>query len=145
MAKLTLWSPTKGDIDLPIVPGANDSMDANPTKLGIDTGTKTATSSGTGATGTVTLNKLSGVITTPSLTTAAGATHTLTVTDSAIEAGDLVFASVGTAGTGTPAVASVVVSAGQVIIVVQNIHASAAFNNTLVLNFLVIKGAAFAP
>jgi hypothetical protein len=106
-----------------------------------DQGTKTATATGTGATGTATLNKTSGKITTGALSTAAAATHVLTLTNSAIEAGDTVLVTVGkgTATTGTPTVADVTPGAGSVVITLQNIHASAAINGTLVVGFLVIK------
>jgi hypothetical protein len=106
-----------------------------------DQGTKTATASGTGGTGTATLNKTQGKITTGALTTAAAATHVLTLTNSAIEAGDTVLVTVGkgTATTGTPTVADVTPGAGSVVITIQNIHASVAVNGTLVIGFLVLK------
>lgn len=105
--------------------------------LQVDTGTKTATA----ASGAATLNKMSGVITSEALTTAAGADYTLTLTNSDIAAADLVFASVNLgAGTGgTPTVASVKPAAGSVTIVIQNIHASAAFNAAIQIPFLVVK------
>lgn len=104
--------------------------------LHVDTGTKTATASS----GAATLNKMAGVITSESLTTAAGADYTLTLTDSDIAAADQVMASVQltTAG-GTPAVASVTPAAGSVVIVVQNIHASAAFAGAIKISFVVFK------
>lgn len=93
----------------------------------------------TGSSGTATLNRLAGVITTESLATAAGATFTETLTNNMIAAGDIVLAMVNTAGTGTPTVCKVAVTAGQVVIVVQNIHASAPFNAALTISFVVIK------
>lgn len=100
-----------------------------------DTGTATATA------GAATLTKVAGKITSEALTTAAAATYTLTLTDTEIEATDLVFASVayGTSTTGTPAIARVTPSAGSCVIVVQNIHASAALNGTIVISFFVVK------
>jgi hypothetical protein len=105
--------------------------------LQVDTGTKTATASG----GAATLAKDSGKITSESLTTAAGATYTLTLTNSSIAAADMVFASVayGTATAGTPTVTRVTPGANSVVIVIQNIHASAALNGTIVISFLVAK------
>lgn len=102
-----------------------------------DNGTATATS------GAATLNKIAGVVTSESLTTAAGATYTLTVTDSAIAATDIVFASValGTATTGMPAVTTVTPAAGSLVIIVQNIAASAALNGTIKIAFAAIKTA----
>lgn len=109
--------------------------------LSVDEGTKTATATGTGGTGTVTLNKTSGKITTGALTTAAAATHVITLTNSKIAAGDQVYVSVGkgTATTGTPTVADVTPAAGSVVISIQNIHASVAINGTLVVSFFVVK------
>ncbi|MDE2426235.1 MAG: hypothetical protein KGO96_10065 [Elusimicrobia bacterium] len=105
--------------------------------LHVDTGTKTATATA----GAATLNKMAGVITSESLTTGAGADYTLTLTNSDIAAADQVYASVqlGTATTGTPAVAMVTPAAGSAVIVVQNIHASAALNGTIKISFLVVK------
>jgi hypothetical protein len=108
-----------------------------PNSLAIDSGTKTATATA----GAATLSKGSGVITSEALTTAAGATYTLTLTNTAIAAADMVFASVanGTATTGTPVVATVKPAAGSVVIIIQNIHASAAVNGTLKIAFAVLK------
>jgi hypothetical protein len=103
----------------------------------VDSGTKTAAATS----GAATLNKDAGVITTEALSTAAGATYTLTLTDSSIAAADQVFASVffGTSTTGTPTVCTVAPAAGSVVIVIQNIHASAVFNGTLKIAFFVLK------
>lgn len=108
-----------------------------PINLAIDTGTKTATATA----GAATLNKNSGVITTEALVTAAGATYTLTITDSSIATTDLPLASVwlGTATTGTPTIATVKPNAGSLVIVVQNISAAAALNGTLKIAFAVLK------
>lgn len=105
--------------------------------LRIDNGTKTATATS----GAATLNKFSGTITTESLSTAAGAVYTLTITDSAITATDIVTASValGTATTGMPDVTTVTPAAGSVVIKIQNIHASAALNGTLKVSFASMK------
>jgi hypothetical protein len=119
----------------------NGTLLHNEGSIALDNGTKTATATGTGATGTATLNKGSGKITTGALTTAAAATHVLTLTNSKIAAADQVYASVGkgTATTGTLTVADVLPAAGSVAITIQNIHASAAVNGTLVVSFMVIK------
>jgi hypothetical protein len=102
--------------------------------LKVDTGTKTATAT----TGAATLNKASGVITSEALTTAAGATYTLTITNSAIAATSHVVASVayGTSTTGMPCVTRVTPAAGSLVIIVQNIHASAALNGTIKVTFI---------
>ena len=108
-----------------------------PNSLAIDTGTKTATA----VAGAATLNKGSGVVTSEALTTAAGATYTLTLTDSAIAATDEVFASVqnGTNAAGLPEIATVTPGAGSVVIVVHNDHATAALNGTLKVTYLDLK------
>lgn len=107
------------------------------TNVSFGKGTKTAT----GAAGAATLNKPSGKITTEALTTAAGVTYTLTLTNSEIAAADIVQVTValGTATTGMPTIATVKPAAGSVVVIVQNIHASAALNGTLVFSFLVLK------
>lgn len=95
----------------------------------------------TAASGAATLNAYSGKITTESLSTAAGATYTLTLTDNGIAAEDglLVTVGNGTNSAGTPAVANATAKAGSATIVVQNIHASSALNGTLVVTFKVLK------
>lgn len=105
--------------------------------LTLDIGTKTATA----VAGAATLDKISGVITSEPLTTAAGATYLLTITNSKVAAGDLAFASVNLgAGTGgTPCVASVKATATQIEILIQNIHLTDAFNAAIVIDFFVIK------
>jgi hypothetical protein len=152
MGNTTLWSPTTGDVTFPMTPppatggnGAVDNMAIGQTaqapvgtnKLVLDSGTKTSTASA----GAAELDKMSGVITSESLSTAAGSDYTLTLTNSDIAAADLVFASVqlGTATTGVPAVATVTPGDGEVVIVVQNIAASAAFNGTIKISFAVVK------
>lgn len=121
--------------------GRNLGIEPSSGALVSDQGTKTATATGTGGTGTATLNKTSGKVTTGALTTAAAATHVLTMTNSKIAAGDTVLVTVGkgTATTGTPTVADVTPGNGSVVITIQNIHASAAINGTLVIGFLVLK------
>lgn len=108
-----------------------------PLMFAIDSGTKTATATA----GAATLAKSAGVVTSEALTTAAGATYTLTLTNTTIAAADQVFASIalGTATTGVPVVTTVKEAAGSVVIVVQNIHASAALNGTIRIKFAVLK------
>jgi hypothetical protein len=75
------------------------------------------------------------VITTEALSTAAGATFTETITNSAVTAASLPLCSVwyGTATTGTPTIARTQPGAGTLTVLVQNIHASAALNGTIVI------------
>lgn len=113
---------------------ASDLVTAESLKL--DTGTKTATAT----TGAATLSKTAGAVTSEALTTAAGATYTLTLTNTKIAAASQVFASVkyGTATAGMPAVTMVTPAAGSVDIIVQNVHASAALDGTIVISFMVL-------
>jgi hypothetical protein len=96
------------------------------------------TSSSTG----VTLNKLTGQITTVALTTAAAAEERFTVTDSAIAATDTVALGTTYNGAGTPMLGVVNVTAGAFDIVVTNLHASAALNALMVINFAIVKAVA---
>lgn len=93
--------------------------------------------------GAATLAQLSGKITSESLTTAAGADYTLTLTNSLIAATDMVVASVdnGTNTTEGLAINRVTPGAGQVVIRVRNTNASAALNGTIVVSFVVAKAA----
>jgi hypothetical protein len=96
----------------------------------------------TASSGAATLNAAgSGIVTTESVTTAAGADYTLTLTNNMISAGDIVLTSLqnGSNSAGIPTITTVTSSSNQVVILVHNFHASAAFNGTLKISFLVIK------
>jgi hypothetical protein len=103
--------------------------------INLDSGTATA------AGGAATLNKMAGVITTEDLTTAAGSNYVLTLTNSVVGPNDIVMVSVdeGTNTAGLPAVAKVNPASTELIVTIRNIHASAAFNGTLRINFVVFK------
>lgn len=151
LAANTTFFTSIGDLVFPFkaptasAPGTIDNMTIGATtpapgsfsQVQIDQGTKTATATA----GAATLNKDAGVITSEALSTAQGAAYTLTLTNSSIAATDQVMASVslGTATTGTPAIATVKPAAGSVVIVVQNISASAALNGTIKVAFVVFK------
>ena len=97
-----------------------------------DFGKATATS------GAATLHQASGAVASESISTAAGADYTLTITNNLITANSVVLASVAT-GTNTTAglvVHEVTASAGQVVIKVRNAHASSALNGTIVISFV---------
>lgn len=89
----------------------------------------------TASAGAATMNAARGVVTSEALTTAAGSTYTLTLADTFIKAGSVVSASakLGTATTGVPLVTKVVVTAGQAVITVLNIAATAALNGTILI------------
>lgn len=95
---------------------------------------------GTASAGAVTMNSLNGQVTTESLTTAAGAEYTLTITNSLATANSVVIASVGngTSSAGTPGIGGVSASAGSIVITVTNLHSANAFNGTLKINFAII-------
>lgn len=96
------------------------------------------TDSGTG----VTLNKRVGQITTVALTTAAAAEEAFIVTNSEVDANDIVVVTTTYAGGGTPIVFVTTVAAGAFTINITNVHASAALDAVVVINFAVIKGVA---
>ena len=104
--------------------------------LSSEVGTATASA------GAATLSDLAGLITTESLTTAQNAIYTLTITNTKVAAGDLVFAHVydGTNTQGTPVISRVTPGASSIVIKVNNLHASAeALNGTLKIGFFVVK------
>lgn len=103
-----------------------------------DGGTVTqATSITTG----VTLSAHSGQITTVSSTLAAGAEATFTVTNTNVAATDVVVVCLAsTSSAGTPQAHCTAVAAGSFDITINNLHASAALDNTMVINFAVFKG-----
>jgi hypothetical protein len=90
-----------------------------------------------------TLSQLAGKITTESLTTAAAGSQALTITNTLVAATDIILISRqgGTSANGTP-VMKVVPGSGSFVITLDNKHASAAFNGTFIIGFLVIKQAA---
>lgn len=91
----------------------------------------------------VTLNKLSGQITTDATSLAAGAEATFTVTNSQVAATDVVVvcaASGQTAATSVPIVTAV--AAGSFDITLTNLNASTADTGAMVINFAVIKAVA---
>jgi len=103
-------------------------------------GIATEVGAATAAAGAATLADLVGQVTTAALTTAAAAEYTLTLTNSKIAAGDIVFASVDPNGSaGTPGIGGCEVSAGQVIITVTNLHAANALDGAIKINYMVVK------
>jgi len=101
-----------------------------------DVGTGTASSSA------VTINDYFGLVTTESLTTAQAAVATVTLTNSKVEVGDLVLATLGngTNTQGTPVLTSATVTASTVTFKISNMHASdQALNGTLKIAFMVVK------
>jgi hypothetical protein len=93
----------------------------------------------TSSPGAATLNAESGQITTESLTTAPDAIYALTITNSLIAATSAVAVSIKEESTvaGTPVVVNVYPASGSVLIWIQNMHTSAAFNGSLIVQFSV--------
>src|SRR5262245_57894019 len=91
----------------------------------------------------VTCNALSGVITTVSQTVAAAAEADFVVTNNRVVATDVVVACIKThTSAGTFEVTVAAVASGQFTLRLANLHASAAGDNVLVINFFVIKATA---
>ena len=90
----------------------------------------------------VTLSKLSGQITTVALTTAAAAEEVFTVTNTLVNASDVVVVSTTYAGAGTIVVSTKKTVSGAFDVVIANLHASAALNAVVVVNFAIIRAVA---
>lgn len=128
--------------------GTDTSRQTQASRIGVP---EIASVNVTAVAGAATGNAAAVVVTSESLTTAAGATYTLTLTNSLINAtgsnGDIVSCDVwnGTSTTGTPSVATTTPGTGSVVVVVQNVHASAAFNGTIKLGVTVTRTYAQQP
>ncbi len=118
-----------------VAPNLNRSL----VPLTMESGTGTAAA---GPPGTVTISKQSGLITTAALTTAAGASYTVNLTNTEISASSIVIAS-SYNGTNTGGALKGYVRAtpgsGTCALVIFNDHSSAAFNGTVKISFLVIN------
>ncbi len=90
------------------------------------------------ATLTPTTNGSCGSITTTSLTTAAGAAATITWTNSTITTTSIILFTCFTAGTGIPEPIITAQAAGSATISLRNVSTTAAFNNTVRINFLIV-------
>lgn len=89
---------------------------------------------------TPSLTKAIGTITTAVTATAAGAYKTVTMTHTLIGASSKVFVSLGDyGGTGTPLVAQVTPSLGQVEIKIYNAHSAAALSAAMDLDFFIVN------
>lgn len=119
-----------------------DLMPKGTGKFGYGTGIGGAVTQITSSSTGVTLNKPCGQITTVALTTAAAAEERFTVTNACVAATDVVVLSTTYNGAGTPAFAVAHVAAGAFDIIITNLHASAAFNAAMTINFVAIKAKA---
>ena len=110
--------------------------------VGYSTGAGGAVTQITSAATGVTLSKPCGQITTVALTTAAAAEERFTVTNTLVDANDIVVVGTTYAGAGTPIVTATKNAAGAFDIVITNVHASAALDALMIINFAVIKSVA---
>lgn len=125
---------------MPTGPELNDGRFRN-FRLAVQ-GLATEIGTATASAGAATLSDLCGLITTEALTTAQNAIYTLTITNTKVVAGDLVFAHVydGTNTQGTPTITRITPGSSSIVIKVNNLHASAeALNGTLKIGFMVVK------
>jgi hypothetical protein len=101
---------------------------------------QTAVTQASSITTGVTCDAYTGVITTVSQTVAGGAEAEFTVTNAKVAATDVVVASIKThTSAGDFIVAVSAIAAGSFKLRLTNLHASTAGNNTLAINFLVLK------
>lgn len=88
------------------------------------------------------VNTPAGIITTEGLTTAAGASQALTITNSLVESTDIVFVQmIGGTNTGGTWIFKAVPSDGSFVITAYNKHAADAFNGTFILGYLIVRPA----
>lgn len=88
----------------------------------------------------VTINKISGLITTVSSTLAAGSSATFTVSNDNVDTNDLVFINVNQGSSTGIAIGYVTnITSNAFDIVIRNIHGATAFNNTIKISFFVVK------
>lgn len=109
------------------------------TGIGYSTGAGGAVTQATDKTTGVTLNTITGTITTNNAALAAAAEATFTVTNSAVAIGDVVILSIQSGGTSGEYLAHVTtVAAGSFDITLANMSASSA-SDAVLINFAVIK------
>mgnify|MGYP001618743310 CR=1 FL=1 len=109
------------------------------TGIGYATGAGSSVTQITSASTGVTIVAPCGQITTVALTTAAAAEERFTVTNSIVAATDVIAVCTTYDGAGNPIVAVQKVAAGVFDILITNVHATAALNAAMVINFVVIK------
>lgn len=119
--------------------GSVGPVHASPlTGIGYATGAGGAVTQITSASTGVTLSKPCGQITTVALTTAGAAEEEFIVTNTLVDANDVIAVSTTYAGAGLPIVSVKSVGAGVFSILITNVSASA-LNAVLVINFALIK------
>lgn len=106
---------------------------------GVLTADKGSVTANSGNSYAVTANNMGVLVTTDSLSTAAGSSRAITITDSKVTTSSLIDANWagGTDTTGTPIIKAVPGS-GSITLTILNNHASAAFNGTFIIHVLVL-------
>lgn len=123
-----------------VTAGAITTADATGLGVGYATGSGGAVVQATNRSTGVTLNKISGTITTNNTSLAALAAATFTVTNSAVAIGDVILLSQRSGATNVKSIFQVTaVAAGSFNITLYNADASTAETGTAILNFAVIK------
>lgn len=104
---------------------------------------RAAFNTATAASGAATATGAYNFVTSEALTTAAGATYTLTLTNKFIGANSRAFVTLGlgTATAGTPVITTVTAAADTLTIVVQNIHSANALNGTITFAIEIVNPA----
>lgn len=87
----------------------------------------------------VTFNTRNGTITTVSVSTAAGGSFQFTVNNERAKTTSVFQVTASTAGTGSPLASILNMDSRSFVIKVQNVHATDAFNNTIVLTLTQVK------
>ncbi len=102
--------------------------------IGLDSGTDTDTGSG------ITISEPAGIATTDTLTTLAGATESIVITNTLVAVGDIVVASLQSyAGAGIPVIQTVTAGAGIITIVLRNIDTTDALDAPVSISFVVFE------
>lgn len=105
----------------------------NYSQVEVDFGQATSTAAA------ATINKQQGIIITESLTTPAGGTYQMVLTNSAINGSSIIFVNIqrGSLTIGNPAVCTVTPGSGTAAIIITNDTLSGTFNGTIKLGFHV--------
>lgn len=129
---------TAVNTNYPTTPLFVSHAEVNTTGIGYTGGGGTVTQETSITTG-VTLSKTNGQITTVVSTLGAGLEARFTVTNALVDATDVIVLGTTYNGAGTPALSVLNTAAGAFDIVITNLHASAALDAVVVINFAVIK------
>lgn len=149
LSNKTLTSPTMTAPVLGVATGTSLAVtglltSSSPTAgIGYATGAGSTVSQATDRTTGVTINAVTGQITTQATSLAAQISVSFTVTNSAVALGDVIVLSIQSGPTGTKTIATVTtVAAGSFKINLFNTDASVADTGAAIINFAVIKGVA---